>query len=134
MEMKEYGEEYGTQIVKNSKALAKAMDEKGFNVLGKNKGYTETHLLLVDAGGHVNAAPAKHLERARILCSDDFSGNSPEIRIGTPEITRRGMKEKEMDIIAEFFKRALIDKEDPESIAFDVEAFSRQFTGCEYSF
>jgi glycine hydroxymethyltransferase len=134
MEMKEYGREYGSQIVKNSKALAKAMDEKGFNVLGKKKGYTETHLLLVDAGGHVTAAPAKHLERAKILCSDDFSGNSPEIRIGTPEITRRGMMEAEMEIIAEFFKRALIDKEEPESIAKDVEAFSRKFTGCEYSF
>ncbi|MHB1392139.1 MAG: aminotransferase class I/II-fold pyridoxal phosphate-dependent enzyme [Clostridia bacterium] len=134
LEMKEYGKEYGIQIVKNSKALAKAMDRNGFNVLGKKKGYTETHLLLVDAGGHVSAAPAKYLERAKILCSDDFSGNSPEIRIGTPEITRRGMKETEMEIIAGFFRRALIDKEEPESIANDVEAFSRQFTGCEYAF
>jgi len=39
-----------------------------------------------------------------------------------------------MEIIAEFFKRVLIDKEEPESIAKEVEAFSRQFTGCEYSF
>jgi len=134
LEMKEYGEAYGTQIVRNSKALAKALDERGFKVLGKEKGFTETHLLLVDAGEHVSAAPAKHLESAMILCSDDFSGSSPQIRIGTPEATRRGMKEKEMEIIAEFFKRVLIDKEEPESIAKEVEAFSRQFTGCEYSF
>jgi glycine hydroxymethyltransferase len=134
LEMQKYGKDYGTQIVKNSKALAKALDEIGFNVLGRNKGYTETHLLLLDAGEHIDEAPAKHLEKAKVLCSDDFSGNSPEIRIGTPEVTRRGMKEAEMQVIAGFFKRALIDKEDPESIARDVEAFSRRFNGCEYSF
>lgn len=133
LEMKEYGKEYGSQIVRNSKALAKALDDKGFKVIGKGKGYTETHLLLVDAGGLVNAAPAKYLERAKILCSDDFSGNSPEIRIGTPEVTRRGMKESEMEEIAEFFTRAMMAKEAPESIAKDVDAFSRQFTGCEFS-
>lgn len=134
LEMDEYGKEYCTQIVKNSKALAKALDEIGFDVLGKGKGFTETHLLLLDAGKYINAAPAKYLEKVRILCSDDFSGNSPEIRIGTPEVTRRGMKEAEMEIIANLFKRALIDKEEPEAIARDVEALSRQFTGIEYSF
>lgn len=134
LEMKTYGKEYGTQIVRNSKALAKALDERGFKVIGKKKGHTETHLLLVDAGGHISTAPAKHLERAGILCSDDFSGNSPEIRIGTPEVTRRGMKEAEMEVIAELFKRVMIDKEEPESVAKDVEAFSRRFTGCDFSF
>lgn len=134
LEMQEYGREYGEQIVRNSKALAKALDEAGFDVLGRDKGYTETHLLLLDAGAHVDSAPAKYLERANILCSDDFSGNSPEIRIGTPEVTRRGMKEAEMKIIADFFKRALIDKEEPEKLAADVECFSRRFNGCEYSY
>ncbi|AOY75271.1 glycine hydroxymethyltransferase [Clostridium formicaceticum] len=134
LEMKEYGEAYAKQVVKNSKALAKALADCGFSVLGAGRGYTESHLLLVDVGQYVDAAPAKHLEKAKILCSDDFSGNSPEIRIGTPEATRRGMKEEEMKIIADFFKRALIDKEAPETIAKDVEAFSRQFTGCQYSF
>lgn len=134
LEMKEYGEEYGKQIVKNSKALAEALAEHGFNVLGAKRGYTDSHLLLVDVGQYADAAPGKHLERAKILCSDDFSGNSPEIRIGTPEATRRGMKEEEMKMIAVFFKRVLIDKEEPESIAKDVEAFSRRFVGCEYSF
>lgn len=134
LEMKEFGEEYGKQVVNNSKALAKALNESGFNVLGKAKGYTDSHLLLVDVGAYVDVAPGKELEKARILCSDDFSGNSPEIRVGTPEATRRGMKEEEMKQIAEFFKRALIDKEDPEALAKDVETFSRQFIGCVYSF
>lgn len=134
LEMKKFGEEYGKQIIKNSKALARALDEYGFNVLGKERDYTESHLLLVDVGNYVDAAPAKELEKARILCSDDFSGNSPEIRVGTPEVTRRGMKEEEMKIIAQFFKRAIIDKEDPEKLAKEVEDFSRKFVGLEYAF
>lgn len=134
LEMKEFGEAYGEQIVKNSKALAKALDDHGFNVLGKRRGYTESHLLLVDVGAHIDMAPAKHLEKAKILCSDDFSGNSPEIRIGTPEVTRRGMKEEEMREIASFIKRILIDKEEPEKVAEEVECFSKQYNGCEFSF
>lgn len=134
MEMKAFGKEYAEQIVKNTKAFAKALDDFGFHVLGKGKGYSESHLLLVDLGKYFNEAPAKHLEKARILCSDDFSGNSAEIRIGTPEVTRRGMKEDDMKIMAGFFKRVLIDHEDPEQIAIEVEVFSRKHLGCEYSY
>lgn len=134
LEMKEYGGEYGKQIIKNSVALAEALYDCGFNVAGKEKGFTRTHLMLVDIGNLVDEAPAKYLEKAKILCSDDFSGNSPEIRIGTPEVTRRGMKENDMKIIAQFFKRVLIDKEAPEAIAREVEEFSRKYIKCEYCF
>ncbi len=134
LEMKEFGEEYGHQIVKNSKALASALDKYGFNVLGKHKGFTESHLMLVNLGDIIDHAPAKYLEKAGILVSDDFSGAAPEIRIGTPEITRKGFKEKDMEQIAIFFKRLLIDKESPEIVARDVEEFSRQFSGVEYTF
>ena len=134
LEMKEFGEEYGHQIVKNSKALASALDKYGFNVIGKHKGFTESHLMLVNLGDIIDKSPAKYLEKAGILVSDDFSGAAPEIRIGTPEITRKGFKEKDMEQIAIFFKRLLIDKESPEEVARDVEEFSRQFSGIEYSF
>lgn len=134
MEMKEFGNEYGKQIIKNSKALAKALHERGFNVLGAKRGYTETHLMLVDVGEYVSQGPAKYLEKAGILCSDDFSGASPQIRIGTPEVTRKGMKEGEMEYIAELFKRVLIDKEDIDSVAKDVKAFSEKYLDCKYSF
>lgn len=134
LEMKEFGKEYGEQIVKNSKALAEALDKYGFNVMGKNKGFTESHLLLLNLGGIIDSAPAKYLEKAGILVSDDFSGGAPEVRIGTPEITRKGFKEDDMEQVAIFFKRLLIDKESPESVARDVEEYSRGFLGVEYSF
>ena len=134
LEMKEFGHEYGKQIIKNSKALAEAMAKRGFNVLGAKRGYTETHLLLVDVGEYVDQAPGKLLEKAKILCSDDFSGASPQIRVGTPEVTRRGMKEVEMDYIAELFKRVLIDKEDVNQVAKDVEAFVAKYQDLEFAF
>src|SRR5699024_4472731 len=87
IEMKKYGEKYGEQIIKNSKALATALADEGFNVFGKDRGYTETHLLLMDLGDIIDVAPAEYLEKFNILCSDDFSGSSPEVRIGTPEVT-----------------------------------------------
>jgi len=134
LEMKEFGQEYGKQVVKNSKALAKALDKYGFDVVGKNKGFTDSHLLLVNLGDKIKTAPAKYLEKSNILVSDDFSGSAPVIRIGTPEVTRRGMKENDMEQIALFIKRLLIDKEKIEVVTKDVEEFSRRFSGIEYSF
>ena len=134
LEMKEFGKEYAEQFVKNSKALAKALDEYGFDVLGKNKGFTDSHLILVNLGDMIKEAPAKYLEKANILVSDDFSGGSPEVRIGTPEVTRRGLKEEDMKDIATFIKRLLMDNEDPEKVRGDVELYTKNFSGIEYSF
>lgn len=134
LEMQRYGNEYSKQVVKNAKALAIALNKKGFNVQGADRGFTDTHLLLVELGEFCKLAPAKLLEKANILCSDDFSGASPEIRVGTPEITRRGVKEDKMEFIADLFERVLMKKEDTDKVAKDVAEFSRQYLGTEYSF
>lgn len=134
LEIKEFGNAYATQVVKNSKALAEAMAAEGFDVKGAERGYTQTHLILVNLGEYVSESPGKFLEEAGILCSDDFSGEMPEVRIGTPEVTRRGMKEEEMKEIAKLFKRALIDKEDIESLKNDIEALALKFGSYEYAF
>lgn len=134
LEMMEFGKEYGQQIVKNSKALAKALDKYGFDVIGKNRGFTESHLLLLNLGDIIDTAPAKYLEKANILVSDDFSGGAPEVRIGTPEITRRGFRENDMENIAIFFKRLLIDKESIEEVRKDVKNYARNFSGIDFSF
>lgn len=128
LEMKNFGKAYAEQIISNSQALAAAMDAHGFQVMGKRRGYSHTHLILVDMGGVVESGPAKLLEEVFILCNDDFSGESPQIRIGTSEVTRRGMKEAEMVEIAELMKRALIDGEDPKSIIQAVTQLTQRFT------
>ena len=133
LEMKEYGEIYGGQVIKNSKALARELHRLGFNVLGEKRDFTESHLLLVNLQGTDFKAPAKYLEKFNILCSDDFSGSVPEIRIGTPEITRMGMTEKDMPKIAEFFKRILIDREDSAEIREEISHFTKGYSEIKYS-
>ena len=134
IEMKKYGNAYGKQIIKNSKSLGKAMEEVGFKVIASEKGYSETHLILVDVTEFGNSADvARLLERANILCSDDWGRLGTQIRIGTSEITRRGMEEKEMIEIADSFKRVLMDREEPSKIVKDVGSFTRNFPGIRYS-
>jgi len=135
LEMKRYGEAYSGQIVKNTRALGKALYNYGFDVLGdKERGFSASHLLLVDIGRNFKGAPGKLLEEAGILCSDDFSGESAQIRLGTPEVTRMGMKEEEMYYVAELLKRVIIEKEQPRNIANIVETFTARFKEVHYSF
>lgn len=135
LEMKNFGGAYSSQVVKNSKALAKAMDDYGFNVKGKEHGFSESHLILLNAGMQDGVTPGKFLESVNILCSDDFAGEQPEVRIGTAEATRQGMKEKDMLEIAKFFKRALLDKEDKDTLAAEIEEYAKVFAGkCVFSY
>jgi len=97
---------YGKQIVKNSKALASELLRYGFNLVS---GGTDNHLLLVDLRNkEISGAEAQNrLEKAGITINKNtipFDPSSPfkpsGIRLGTPAITTRGMKEKEMKKIA----------------------------------
>jgi glycine hydroxymethyltransferase len=133
LEMKKFGDKYGKQIIQNSKALAEELDNKGFNVLAKERGFTESHLILMDVsefGGSYKAA--RMLEKSQILSSDDFGGPDREIRIGTAEITRRGMKEKDMKKIADFFERVLINQEDELSVIDDLKNYLIKFDNNLY--
>lgn len=133
LEMKKYGDKYGKQIIKNSKALAEELDKEGFDILAKEKGFTESHLILMNVsefGGSYKAA--RMLEDSQILTSDDFGGPDREIRIGTAEITRRGMKESDMKKVAEFFKRVLIDQEAEQNIVRDLETYLKKFNKKSY--
>ena len=135
LEMKEYGKAYAAQVVANSRTLAAELARLGFDVLGdKDKGYTASHLLLVDIGRYMQTPPGKLLEQAGILCSDDFSGESVQIRIGTPEATRMGMTEADMPFIAGLFKRVIIDKAPPETIANEVRTFVTKFQTPKFCF
>jgi glycine hydroxymethyltransferase len=56
------------------------------------------------------------------------------IRLGTPEVTRLGMQESEMEEIAEFIKRVIVDKEDATTVRPDVIAFRKEFQRIHYCF
>jgi glycine hydroxymethyltransferase len=144
LEMNEFGEEYARQVVKNSKALGEALYNKGFKVLCPDLGFTECHQLLVDVkefgGGDI---VAKTLEKANIITNkialpydkpQDAVKNPSGIRIGTQELTRWGMKEDDMKEVAEFYKKVLIDKEEPEEVKKEVIAFKKEFNTIHYCF
>ena len=140
-EMLEFGEDYAKQTIKNAKALAGALAEQGFNVMCEDLGYTESHQVAMDVRDVKRATIlAKELEQNNIILnknlipgdnvndSDDPSG----IRIGTQEITRRGMKEKEMEEVAEFIWR--VAEGDKVDIKDEVAEFMSGYRTIHYAF
>ena len=129
-------EEYSKQIVKNAKVLADTLIEKGFNIVS---GGTDNHLFLVDTVKSVNMTGR---EASDILESVNITLNKNSIphderkpwdpsgvRIGTPAITTRGMKEEDMVKIAEYIDRALRDTSEKKLklIREEVKEFTRKF-------
>jgi len=144
-EMLEFGPEYVRQIVKNSKALGQALHERGFNVLAEHKGFTESHVIIVDITKHGDGGTIEgQLEKANVIINrnllpwDIKEGrhfmHPGGIRLGTSEITRLGIRENAMQDIAEFIKRVIIDKEDVDRVKKDVAAFREQYQKVHYCF
>jgi glycine hydroxymethyltransferase len=142
-EMKQFGHAYAEQTVKNAQALGSYLDEIGFNVMCKDLGYTMSHQVAVDVskigGGSVIA---QNMERANIIANknlfpwDNVNGtdNPSGIRLGTQELTRLGMKEREMKEVARLIKRVAIDREEPEKVKRDVVHLKSQYQTVQYCF
>jgi len=116
---------YAKQIVKNSKHLAEVLIKYGFDVIS---GGTDNHLMLVDLSNkNISGKKAeKTLELAGITVNKNmipFDTKSPfvtsGIRVGTPAVTTRGMKESEMDLIANYINQA-IENQDNEKVLFEI--------------
>jgi glycine hydroxymethyltransferase len=144
-EMLEFGKQYAKQVVANAKALGQALHERGLNLLGEHKGFTETHQIAVDVskyglGGDMERAleSANIIVNRQLLPGDIQAGrhyqNPGGIRIGTSEITRVGMKESQMVEVAELIKRIVIDKQDPKKVKPDVLEFRKDFQKVHYCF
>jgi len=127
---------YGRQIVSNAKALAAELRERGFDLI---TGGTDNHLILMDLTGKkvIGKKAAKALDRANIVGNyntipfDPRKPFSPSgLRIGTPSVTTRGMKEDEMRQIARWMDEAIDNVKDEDAldrIAGDVREFCRQY-------
>ena len=105
--------QYGKQVVKNSQALAKELIKHGFDLVS---GGSDNHLILIDLrnSGVNGAVAALALETAGIVLNKNgvpFDTNPPfypsGIRLGTPAITTRGLKEKDMVKVANWINRAI---------------------------
>ncbi len=128
--------EYQRQIVANAQRLARGLSSAGFRLVS---GGTDNHLMLVDvfSKGLTGKLAEAALGKAGITVNKNaipFDKNPPMvasgIRVGTPAITSRGMREPEMDLIAEYIARALRSPEDDGvlgSIRTEVEGLCRKF-------
>jgi glycine hydroxymethyltransferase len=141
----EFGEEYAKQVIKNAKMLAYSLANHGFNVLGEKRGYTESHQLAVDVSNYGDGGTIeKDLEKCNIILNRQLlPGDIKEgrnyfhpsgIRIGVPEVTRLGMKEDEMQEIATFIKKVVIDKQDNAKVLQNVTEFKKNFQKVHYAF
>ncbi len=142
-EMITFGQVYMAQIVRNAQALGAALALRGIPVLGAHKGYTTTHQVIADVrqfGGGLDVA--QRLARANIITNKNLiPADKPEdwdhpsgLRIGTTEVTRLGMKEKEMETIADFMTRVLVEQVAPEDVVNDVVAFREPYQTVYYCF
>ncbi len=134
--MTEEFKQYSKQVVLNSKALAKALMDKGYSIVSEG---TDNHLFLVDTVKSVNMSGKEVsdiLEEVNITLNknsipyDERKPWDPSgVRIGTPAITTRGMKENEMEKIAQYIDRALKSKskEEINIIKEEVKTFTKDF-------
>jgi glycine hydroxymethyltransferase len=128
---------YCEQIIKNAKTLEIELKKYGFNIV---TGGTDNHLLLIDtynSKGVTGKECETLLDKVGITVNKNSIPNdtlppmtTSGIRIGTPAITTRGMKEEEMVLIAKFINDALINKEDEvrlEEIHNQVKELTKRF-------
>lgn len=128
--------DYQRQIIANAKAMAERLASHGYHIVS---GGTDTHLMLVSFidKGITGKAVEQALDRARITVNKNTVPFDPQkplvtsgIRIGTPAVTTRGMKEAEMKTIADFIHRVISklgDTAAEEAVASDVLALCKQF-------
>ncbi len=128
---------YQENVVKNADWLAGELASKGYRIVS---GGTDNHLMLVDLSnkGITGKEAEKSLDDAGITINKNlipFDKESPfvtsGIRVGTPAVTTRGMKENEMKKVAEFIDKALMSREDAKklvSIKEEVREFLKGFT------
>jgi glycine hydroxymethyltransferase len=136
----EFGETYAKQTIKNAQALAQSLHERGFKVFGEKLGFTKSHQILLAIGPGKGKQASKKLADAGVITNmntipgDEDPLNPSGLRLGTPELTRIGMKESEMAEIAEFYKRIILDHDDTKKVKRDIKEFRKDYQTLCYCF
>jgi glycine hydroxymethyltransferase len=127
---------YARQIIKNAQALAAALTQKGYRLVS---GGTDNHLMLVDLRARderlTGADAEKALEAAGIISNKNGIPNDPRppkvtsgVRLGTPALTTRGLKEGDLATVADFLDRALVARDDAATLS-TIRAEVAEFAG-----
>ena len=137
----EFGREYARQTVVNARALAQALHDRRFDVLAANLGFTRSHTIAVrvekEGGGETVArrlADAGIISNKNLLPGDKSPKHPGGLRLGSPEVTRVGMREKEMERIAELFDDLLHRGRPAAEVLREAAELKRGFTTLQYCF
>lgn len=143
-EATEFGAECAGQMVKNAQALAAALEGEGFKPIARDHGYTRTHQVIVD----VEDEGPKKVRAACMACNilvqganlakeatrkDVAEGIPLGLRLSAAEITRLGMLEPQMKLVARFMRRAVVG-EPSERLAAEIEEFLKDYQTVRYTF
>ncbi len=125
--------EYQKQIIKNAQALSKGLMDRGVKIVS---GGTDNHLMLIDLRGEevTGKELEKRLDAAHITCNKNTVPNDPRspfvtsgVRLGTPAVTTRGLKEEDMDVIAECIALVLQSEDNIEKVKGMVAALTTKY-------
>lgn len=127
LEHLEFGKDYASQIIKNSKALAAQLYNKGLPVKGAKVNFTESHQVLLDYPQKTAFQIKKKLESIGII-------TDVLLRLGTSELTRLGMKEPEMKEIANLIADCILENLQTEKLINRVVELSSRYQSIHYTF
>jgi glycine hydroxymethyltransferase len=140
-EMQYMFKDYSKQVINNAKHLAKFLSIKGFDILFKEREFTETHMFLLKNHTDLSTSELENILEAgniivnKNLLPSDKSYKTPSgFRFGTSEVTRIGMQEKEMELIASFIEKLIIKRIDTSIIKKEVIEFRSKFNHVKYSY
>lgn len=137
-ELDQWGKEYATQVINNAKALGKRLYELGIKVVASNYGFTESHTILVDLNKPAQDTVDNLACANIILNTTELPGDQPGqergLRIGTNEMTRKGMNEPEMEIIAELIATVIKHPELASTVKDKVKQLRAKFQEQRYCF
>ena len=143
LEMKLFGKELATQIIKNAQTAGQYLCENGVKVLAEHKGFTQSHQIALDirsfGGGN---KIAQDLEDANIIINknllpyDDQSTkeNPSGLRVGFQDVTRRGFREGDIKHLCDLMLNVIKSKRKPSEVKIDVLALKNEFCGVKYGF
>lgn len=143
LEMKLFGQQLASQIVKNAQTAGQYLFENGVKVLAEHKGFTRSHQIAVDIrnwGGGKKIA--QDLEDSNIILNknllpyDNQSGKDDPsgLRIGFQDVTRRGFGEGDIKHLCDLMLDIIKGKRTPEEVKVDVLALKKEFNDVKYGF
>jgi glycine hydroxymethyltransferase len=133
LEMKEFAGPYARQVISNAKRLARELDRRGLPVQCRSRGFTKSHQVGLKSDEVISALGLGTFEELSVRLEEADIIVDCVGRMGTQEVTRLGMKEPQMDKIADLVCRVMIDKDQPSVVREEVHRFRSEYTEPQFS-